>query len=227
MSQISRPFQILLGAVVVFAVAWFLVLKPSNDEPTAASSTPTNVAPGVTGLTTAVNNARTTAANANKKAAETSAAVTGTTTKAATTTTPAKTTSTTSTTTTQAAVTPAGPPVKDPARNSGDPADGLLDKLTGDRVVVLLFSGNGSDDLAAARAVRKAGTGDRKMIVRVTSIRNVAKYATITDKLGINEAPSTIVIGSDRVAQVLTGIIDSNVVKQYAGDARRRAAKSK
>lgn len=221
MSQISRPFQILLGAVVVFAIAWFLVLKPSDDEPVAETPAPTNVAPGVTGLTNAVKNAKTTATEANKKTSETSAAVTGTqTTKTA----PAATTPT-KTTTTSKAVVPAGPPVKDPARDSGDPADGLLDKLTGDRVVVLLFSGNGSDDLAAARAVRKAGTGDRKMIVRVTSIRNVAKYATITDKLGINEAPSTIVIGSDRVAQVLTGIIDANVVKQYAGDARRRAAK--
>ncbi len=57
------------------------------------------------------------------------------------------------------------------------------------------------------------------------TLRAVDVYKTITDKLGINEAPSTIVIGSDRVAQVLTGIIDANVVKQYAGDARRRAAK--
>ncbi len=123
------------------------------------------------------------------------------------------------------AVTPAGPAVKDPARDSGDPADGLLDKLSGDRVVVLLFAGDGSDDKAAIRAVRKAGRGAPKIIVRVTSIRNIGKYATITDKLGITEAPSTIIIGSDRVAQVLTGLIDDKVVKQYVADARRRAAK--
>lgn len=117
--------------------------------------------------------------------------------------------------------------MKDPARGSGDPADGLLDKLTGDRVVVLLFAGEGSDDRRAERAVRAAGRESKGVIVRVTDIRNVGKYATITDKLGIDEAPSTIIIGSDRVAQKLIGIIDSKVVKQFIGDARRRAAESR
>ncbi|HMS72382.1 MAG TPA: hypothetical protein PKB03_05050, partial [Baekduia sp.] len=89
-----------------------------------------------------------------------------------------------------------------------------------------LFSGDGSDDRAAIRAVRAVGREDGKTIVRVTSIRNVGKYATITDKLGIQQAPSTIIIGSDLVAQRLDGLIDVKVVKQYIGDARRRAAKA-
>ena len=229
MSNVSTPIKILLAAVVVFAIAWFAVLKPSDDSGNEAS-TPT--APGVTGLTNAVNSAKTTQTTASEQAQK-AANATGTETQTTPTkaTTVTKTTKTVAKTTTSTSskrqVTPAGPAIKDPARNSGDPADGLLDKLTGDRVVVLLFTGNGADDLAAIRAVREADRQSQGVIVRVTQIRNVAKYATITDKLGINQAPSTVIIGSDLVAQVLTGIIDAKVVKQYIGDARRRAAKAK
>jgi hypothetical protein len=222
MSQISRPIQILLGAVIVFGIAWFLFLKPGDDETVADTPAPTTAqAPGVKGLTTATKKAEAAKAMADKRSTE-AAKATGTETTA----TKPSSTATKPPTSTQAAVTPAGPPVKDPARNSGDPADGLLDELTGDRVVVLLFAGEGADDRVAIRAVRAAGNESKNTIVRVTQIRNVGKYATITDKLGITEAPSTIIIGSDKVAQVLTGLIDSKVVKQYIGDARRRAAKN-
>ncbi|MEI2703660.1 MAG: hypothetical protein V9E83_14845 [Baekduia sp.] len=230
MSNVSRPIQILLAAVVVFAVAWFLVLKPGDED----TVEPQAQAPGVTGLTNAVNQAKGAAKTSEERSAK---AENATGTEPATTPTPAKTTKTTTSTTVKktttpapsgtGAVTPAGPPVNDPARSSGDPADGLLDKLTGDRVVILLFTGDGADDRKAIRAVRAADRELDGVIVRVTQLRNVGKYATITDKLGINQAPSTIIIGSDKVAQVLTGIIDAKVVKQYVGDARRRAAKSK
>ena len=222
MSQISKPMQIALAAVVVFAVAWFLFLRPSDDADTTAEAPTTQQAPGVTGLTNAVKQAEKakTVSEARNTTAE---KATG---EQTTATTPTTGSTKTPTTGGKKTVTPAGPPVKDPARDSGDPSDGILDQLKGQRVAVLLFSGDGSDDRAAIRAVRAVGREDGKTIVRVTSIRNVGKYATITDKLGIQQAPSTIIIGSDLVAQRLDGLIDVKVVKQYIGDARRRAAKA-
>nr|MBA2347426.1 hypothetical protein [Solirubrobacterales bacterium] len=56
MEQLSRPYQIALGAILVLALAWFLVLKPGDDEPlepapTPAASAPASpTAPGVEGL---------------------------------------------------------------------------------------------------------------------------------------------------------------------------------
>ena len=244
MNQISRPFQIALGAAVVIGLVWFFFLRSSSDNSsssvsslpttTAASTGPT--APGVKGLTTAINKAKGAKTLSEKKSAAlanatgtesvtTPAKTTATTTAAKTTSTP--TTSAPAATTKAKTVTPAGPAVKDPAKASGDPAQGLLDRLKSGRVVVLLFAGAGTDDHAAARAVRAAAHGYKGMIVRVTSMRNVGKYATITDKLNITVAPSTVVIGSDFVAQVLTGLVDKRVIRQYAGDAKRRAAKAK
>lgn len=225
MSQISKPMQIALAAVVVFAIAWFLFLRPSDDTETATQTETTAQAPGVTGLTNAAKKAavaKTAAEARNKKAEEATGEETTTTNSGSSTT---KTTPATGTSTNKS-VTPAGPPVKDPARDSGDPADGVLDQLKGKRVAIVLFTGDGADDRTATAAVRAVGRENKNVIVRVTSIRNVGKYASITDKLNINQAPSTIIIGSDMVAQVLTGIIDAKVVRQYVGDARRRAAKA-
>jgi len=224
MSQISKPMQIALAAVVVFAIAWFAFLRPSDDSETATQTETTAQAPGVTGLTNAVKKAevaKTASEARNKKAEESSGEQTT-----------ASSTSTTQSTTASSgsssnkSVTPAGPAIKDPARDSGDPADGVLDQLKGKRVAIVLFTGDGADDRTATAAVRAVGRENKNVIVRVTSIRNVGKYASITDKLNINQAPSTVIIGSDMVAQVLTGIIDAKVVRQYVGDARRRAAKA-
>lgn len=38
MAQISRPFQIVLAAFVLFAAAWFVVLRPSGESSTGSSS---------------------------------------------------------------------------------------------------------------------------------------------------------------------------------------------
>ncbi len=57
MSQVSRPFQIALVAMVLFVMVWFVALRShgTSSEPTAASSTAqsstyTGSAPGVAGL---------------------------------------------------------------------------------------------------------------------------------------------------------------------------------
>src|SRR3984957_2845345 len=69
MAQLSRPYQIILGVVVVFGLIWAVALRSHSSnpsEPTASTPTPTNsasahgssggngAAPGVEGLTKAI-----------------------------------------------------------------------------------------------------------------------------------------------------------------------------
>lgn len=235
MSQISRPMQIALGAAVLFAAAWFLFLKPKGETESAsapvpaqtATTQPSSSAPGVTGLKTAVDKAKdahnaesqslSNAANASADGDQTAAPA------AKTTATPAA--ATKAAPGAGAAVTPAGPAVKNPGKSSGDPSDGLLAKLTGKNVVVLLFVGQprAADDNVAVRSVLSGARAAKRTTVRITGIRNVGRYSKITDKLEITESPSAIIMASDKKAQVLTGILSPFSVKQYILDGRRRA----
>jgi hypothetical protein len=86
MAQLSRPFQIALGAVLLFAVVWFVALNghgsssgstpvASTPAPTAASTPSANPAPGSThieGMTRAVAHAHEAVA-ASQRAADKSA----------------------------------------------------------------------------------------------------------------------------------------------------------
>lgn len=229
--------QIALGAAVLFAAAWFLFLKPkpASDEsasaPVPAQTTatqPSSSAPGVTGLKTAVDKAKG-AHNAESQSLTNAANASAESGQAAQTSAPAVKSTASATTKTatkgSAAVTPAGPAVKNSGKNSGDPSDGLLAKLVGRNVVVLLFVGQprAGDDNVAVRSVLSAARSVKGTTVRITGIRNVGRYSKITDKLEITESPSAIIMASDKKAQVLTGILSPFSVKQYILDGRRRA----
>ncbi|MCW3012148.1 MAG: hypothetical protein JWO90_2552, partial [Solirubrobacterales bacterium] len=70
MSKLSRPYQIALGALLVFALAWFTILKPSDAaelEPIPAA--PAAVVPGAAGLGAAVDKAQGAAAASDANAA--------------------------------------------------------------------------------------------------------------------------------------------------------------
>jgi hypothetical protein len=73
MTQVSRPMQILLLATVLFALVWFVALrpKPSGEGGGAAAPAPAAAptAPGVKGLATAIAKAHGAVATANGDAA--------------------------------------------------------------------------------------------------------------------------------------------------------------
>jgi hypothetical protein len=64
--KISLPFRILLVVFLVFAVLWFVVLRPKPGADVEPVSTP---APGVTGLSNATDDAAAAVAAANAAAA--------------------------------------------------------------------------------------------------------------------------------------------------------------
>src|SRR3954447_9852038 len=77
MGQISRPMQIVLAVTLLFAAAWFVVLRPkdgavsSTPAPSASSS---STAPGVKGLGRAVDKAKGAVATSEQQARKLGAA---------------------------------------------------------------------------------------------------------------------------------------------------------
>lgn len=83
MSQVSRPVQVLLGVTLLFAIVWFVALRPKSPAVTESAVVPqttpaqtTPAAPGTEGLTRAIDkaqNAVTTADGDAERAAQSSA----------------------------------------------------------------------------------------------------------------------------------------------------------
>jgi hypothetical protein len=216
MQQLSRPYQIALGALLVFALAWFTVLKPSGaaDEvaplpgPSAAVS-----APGAPGLDKAVDKANGAAAASDANAAASqaaAAAATGETAAAPSSPAPATATSA-----------PAkGAPAAAPP--SADPSAPILRAVAGGKTAVVLFSSAaGADDRAVRRALKAVDRRDGKVVVRAVPIARVAEYAAITEGVDVLQSPTLLVIGENNRARTLVGLTDTRAIDQMVADMRR------
>jgi ribosomal protein L21 len=72
--------------------------------------------------------------------------------------------------------------------------------------------------------VHRTALADPKHVVSAyVPIAQVGKYEAITSDVNILAAPTILVIGTDGKATVLTGYVDTAVVRQAVGDARRNA----
>lgn len=201
MQKLSRPYQIALGALLVFALAWFTVLKPSDEvaEPAAAS------APGVAGLDSAVTQAEAAAASAAAAQAAVPGAATG------------PTGPTSEAPATSGSTGPTGD--SGPAAAAGDPSAPILRDVAAGKVAVLLFNNpKAADDRAVLRALRRADRHGGRMVVRTAVIAAVARYAAITKGVEIAQAPTLLVIGKDNRARTLVGFVDTRAIDQLVSD---------
>ncbi len=224
MQQLSRPYQIALGALVVFALAWFTVLKPSDAESVAplpgdgAAAAPGATAPGVAGLDRAVDKAHGAvgASDASAAATQSAAAAAG------------------------GDPGPASPPVADappagappvasrperpagaaPARApKGDPSAPILADVARGKVAVLLFfSRDAADDRAVRRSLLSADRHGGRVVVRAAPIARVADYAAITEGVDVLQAPTVLVIGKGNRARTLVGFTDTRAIDQLVAD---------
>jgi hypothetical protein len=113
-------------------------------------------------------------------------------------------------------------PASTVATTSTDPSETILNVLSTGKVVVLLFHGDGADDQAARKAVHTVAADDTKHVVSAyADIAKVGAYEAITSGIQVTTAPTILVIGPDKKAQVLTGYVDAGVIKQAVGDALR------
>lgn len=207
MSQLSKPYQYALIAMIVLAGAWFTVLKPSDDVAVDAPlpATPAATAPGVQGLTTAVDKA--------KAAVDTSTSAPDA----------APTAPTAPTATSAVPVPPAGKAPGKPTTTTGDPSRPILDAVGDGKVAVVLFYENdGADDRAIRRSLKVLPRREGRVAVFSAPIADVGRYAAITRGVSVLSAPTVLVIGADRVASAITGYTEVGEINQLVGDALKR-----
>jgi hypothetical protein len=210
--KISLPFRIVLVVALVFAVAWFFVLRPKPVSEVAPAVTP---APGVTGLDSATTKAKGAVDAANAAAARSEAAanaVGGSSTtkpsakgaaKPAAAAKPAK---------------PAKPGLADDAA-PGDPSRPLLASVDAGKVAVVLFwNKNATDDRATRRALRRIDLHRGKVVASAVPIDDVGRYEAITRGAQVLESPTVLVIGAGGKARSITGYTQAKEIDQAISD---------
>jgi hypothetical protein len=242
--KISLPFRIVLIVALVFAVVWFLVLRPKP----AAESEPAVTPPGVTGLANDVAKANKAVDAANAAAARREAAAnavggsstTATTKPSTTSARPAKTGATAAkpgatsakpaTAKPATAAKPAKPvapaAVAKPAKPGladdaapGDPSRPLLASVDAGKVVVVLFwNKNASDDRATRRGLRSIDLHGGKVVASAVPIGDVGRYEAITRGVQVLESPTVLVIGAGGKARAITGYTQPKEIDQAVSD---------
>ena len=212
--QISLPFRIALVGILVVGALYLVVLKPKDPVPAAPpAATPAATAPGVNGLGSAVDKARTASATQTSSDAATQAATGGT--PAPTSTTPAPAIS--KATGTDSPSTPTAKP--EPA---ADPSASILAGLDRGDAAVVLFSGpKASDDRAVRRAVAAVARRKGKVTVHTVPIAQVGAYKAITRGVSVLQAPTILVIGSERTARTIVGFTTTAEIDELVSDVRR------
>jgi hypothetical protein len=235
--KISLPFRIVLIVALVFAVVWFLVLRPKP----AADSEPAVTPPGVTGLANDVAKANKAVDASNAAAARSEAAAnavggsatTATTKPSATAAKPGATSATAKPAKPAkpaAAAKPAKPvapaAVAKPAKPGladdaapGDPSRPLLASVDAGKVVVVLFwNKSASDDRATRRALRAIDLHGGKVVASAVPIGDVGRYEAITRGVQVLESPTVLVIGAGGKARAITGYTQAKEIDQAVSD---------
>ena len=216
MQQLSRPYQIALGALLVLALAWFTVLKPSasaDEVVPLPGESPAATLPGAAGLNNAVTGAKGASAAADANAAAGQAAA------AAASGEPA------GTSTKPASARPSRAPAaraKDRAKRGAAPADPsaaiLRDVKRGKVAVLLFFNPDAADDREVRRALRSVERHGGRVVVRAAPISRVARYAAITRGVDVLQAPTLLVINKAKRARTLVGFTDTREIDQLVAD---------
>lgn len=206
MNQVSRPLLIVLAATIALVAIWLVALKP---KPVAVQNTPlapTKFIPKAR-QAAAASDAAAAKLQATADAADGAAAASGAARAAA----PAK----------QAAPSSSSKPsgaAKATVAAEGEAA--VLRDLRGKKVVVMLFwNADGADDLATRGVIRELDRRNGKVAVHVVPIGRVGQFGSITRGVRVVQSPTTIVIGRKRQARVITGLTDSQELKQAVADA--------
>jgi hypothetical protein len=235
--KISLPFRIVLIVALVFAVLWFVVLRPKP----AADGEPAVTPPGVTGLANDVAKANKAVDASNAAAARSEgaanavggASTTATTKPSATAAKPGATSATAEPAkpakrakaakpakpvAPAAVAKPAKPGLADDAA-PGDPSRPLLASVDAGKVVVVLFWNNkASDDRATRRALRAIDLHGGKVVASAVPIGDVGRYEAITRGVQVLESPTVLVIGAGGKARAITGYTQAKEIDQAVSD---------
>lgn len=228
MNQISRPMQIALGAVLVFAVLWFVVLKPGEEEPVIdapiATSAPVEAggAQAQTGMGQAIESANEAAVSSDAANAQREAA-TGENDPNATTTGEASGT--------------VGGAGGGTAGGSGDTgnaddgrsasqkrADGVIRGIeshlnAGRAVVFLIWQRSGTEDKLVNRRLNAIDRRGGRVRLYKADVKDVGLYEGLIGGLSVSQTPSTIVIAPNKQAKVLGGLVSTVRIDRLTSSA--------
>jgi hypothetical protein len=213
--KISLPFRILLVVALLFAVLWFVMLRP---KPVADSEPVATPAPGVTGLKNATNKAKDAVDAANVAAARSEAAANAV---GSSTTKPSAKSAKPAASAAKPAAKPAKPALPGLADDAapGDPSRPLLASVDAGKVVVVLFwNKNASDDRATRRALRSIDLHRGKVVASAVPLDDVGRYEAITRGAQVLESPTVLVIGAGGKARAITGYTQAKEIDQAVSD---------
>jgi hypothetical protein len=88
------------------------------------------------------------------------------------------------------------------------------------KVVIFFENHKGLDDRAVAGSVRSLDRRTKSLVVLTDDVRNVDRYGSMVEDLGVNQAPAIVVIGRSGKASLIEGFIDADSLVQVVADAR-------
>jgi hypothetical protein len=217
MNEVSRPVQIALLAVVLFAAAWFVALKPGDDAAPAPAPAETTAAAPAPAPTTP----ETTAA-APEPTTEAAAQPAGGTAATASVSEVAATGATRASTAilTDKGAAPTGD--DDVVQISALPSD-VRRAISRKKVVVLLFwNPKAADDRSVKASVRKTDRHGGKVFVKIDTTKHVSAYSGITGGAQVLQTPTIITVDRRKQARTLVGYVDSATLDQAVRAALTR-----
>jgi hypothetical protein len=88
------------------------------------------------------------------------------------------------------------------------------------KVVIFFENHRGLDDRAVEESVRSLDRRTKNVVVLSDDVRNVDRYESMVEDLGVNQAPAIVVIGRSGKASLIEGYIDADSLVQVVADAR-------
>jgi hypothetical protein len=235
MTQISRPFQVLLVVFVAFVAVWFAALRNHNATTGGGGSSASVSEPARPAVT------KVHAATAHTATAHTAHATTVHKTTAHTTTVHrsgggASTVHRTVTRTTvvkhAAPASPASAQVKAtpkpaskpaPAKSASPQAQVESELQAGKTVLILFWNPHGAEDAAVRGelpAVQHKLGG--KIAVHYARAGQVGQYGTVTHSVQVNQTPTLLIVNPHGQARVLTGLTDAFAIEQAIRESNRQ-----
>jgi hypothetical protein len=230
MTQLSRPFQIVLAALAVLVALWFVALRPhvsgtSGGAGSSASvSRPAKPAAKPKAGHTTVTHATTTTTTTTH-AATGAHSTTKTTTHTTTAHAGAAHTSTAHATIVKRSTPAPKPASKHPNSAAGVPSgqsevEGQL--KAGKTVLILFWNPHGAEDIAVHKALpaveRKLG---RKIAVHYARASHVGSYGAVTHAVQVNQTPTLLIVNRHGQATTVTGLSDAFAIEQAISAARK------
>lgn len=209
MSQVSRPMQVALLATLLFAVVWFVALRPKSSTdggapaPTAQEAP---AAPGTEGLTGAIDEAHDTVAEANGEGTADAGSAAG-----------------------GAAAPAAGSQGGAVARGPASPAarralvslpPPVRTALRRHKALALAFvDPQTADARGVEQELRHVSRFAGRAVVLSAPISQLSRYGAITREVEVTVAPTVVIVAPDRTATTIVGFADRAEIEQRLADA--------